>query len=186
MFSGEEAMKGQFFIVGALFICILLFFSVSPATMLTGYSADLEFCADNAAREMPHALNMGINSSKPVQTLENFTLFMQENLAGRLITLKTAWFVFYQSGSSVNVTAGNFLGYNSSFMLNISGTEKTLYVTSNQLNSTVFPVTGKTYDVSLDSVDIEMGAQLMTNKTSFYSLVILEKGSDMVRKEILA
>jgi len=190
MYSGRflgEKRKGQFFIIGALFICILLFFGLSPDISISRTETeDMLIVAENLETEFPHALNIGVNSSDPVGTLYNFSLFSIGAAGNRRINLTSFWLVFLEGDGNVNVSAGNFMGSAKNFVINISGVSKNLYVDSGSVNSTLFSVSGYKFNVSI-VVDNELTeATLLFNKTSIYSMLSLERGENIVRKEILA
>jgi hypothetical protein len=185
MSSGTR--KGQFFIIGAIFICVLLFFGIAPTIQITESTADdMTMLADNLQKEMPHALNIGINSSDPTGTLYNFTEFSENAVAERGVDLDVFWVVFSPMEDSVNVSAGNFMDTARTIGVNVSGTYKDLYVGTDAVNSTVFAVTGYTFEVRLGIDGEETRATLLSNKTSIYSAISMERGDDIVRKELLA
>ncbi len=180
-------MKGQFFIIGALMVCTILYFGMGPNMDISGTgSDDMNMIARTLQKEMPHALNIGIKGSAPIQTLRNFTLFSVSSLGKGRIGLTCHWLVFREAGSQVNVSAGNFMGSPKVFYVNVSGTEKAIYAGDGMVNSSLFPVSGKKYDASV-TVDGEKDAfTLLTNKTSIYSELTLSRSGNVVRKEILA
>ena len=180
-------MKGQFFIVGAIFICALLFFGIAPTIRVTDSpSADMELTAENLAKEYPHALNIGINSSAPLQTLYNFTVFSESNLLDRGIDFNILWIVFRPLDGSTNVTIYNAMDSSKVVGVNVSGTYTDIEAPLNNFNNSVYsvPVYGFNFSVTIDGDETEGFA--ISNKTSLYSLISLERGTNLVRKELLA
>jgi hypothetical protein len=189
MFTGSRARKtkGQFFIIGALFICILLFFGMSPqVNIIRAGTADMEWVGKNLQKEFPHALNIGINKSEPVSVLYNFTLFSIDAVEQGRTDLDCHWLVFRREAGQVNVSGGNFMDSPLNFDLNVSGVSKTLYVENGTVNSTMFPVSGYTFDVTVLIEGESASFTLLANKTSIYGGLELERGGNLVRKEILA
>jgi hypothetical protein len=180
-------MKGQFFIIGGLFICVLLFLGMGPQVGITRTGTDdMDRLGRNLEKEMPHALNIGINGSDPVGVLCNFTGFSLSVAQGRRMNATSYWLVFRPVGGEVNVTAANFMGSPLGFVINVSGVAKGLYADHSSVNSTTFSVSGYTYDAEV-TVDGESAAfTLLTNKTSIYGIMTLERAGNVVSKEILA
>lgn len=180
-------MKGQFFILGAVFICALLFSGVSPIIRITETPTDdMNVLGRNLQKELPHALNIGMNSSEPLGVLYNFTDFSRDTVMSRGIDLDVLWVVFMPEDGSMNVSAGNFMDSAKTIGINISGTYGDLYVGSDEVNSSVFAVSGSVFDVTVTIDSDVTQATLLTNKTSMYSTISLQRGQNIVRKEILA
>ncbi len=185
--SSGTRMKGQFFMIGAVFICALLFFGIAPAIQVTSPpSDDMDFLAGNLQKEMPHALNTGINSSDPLGVLCNFTGFSGDAVLGRGIDLGVLWIVFMPGDGDVNVSAGNFMDSGETVGVNISGTYRDIYVAAGTVNSTLFTISGYTFDAEVTAGGESTKAVLLSNKTSIYSVISMERGEKVVRKELLA
>jgi len=180
-------MKGEFFLIGALLICLLLFFGLPPEIRMESTAAeDLRFFSDNLGHEIPHALNLGLNGSDPVGTLYNFTGFSISRATDLRFNMTCYWVLFMQQGNAVNVTAGNFMGSARTFEIEVDGNKKYLQVTPDGVNSTTFAVSGYTFKVIINSGGDSKEATLLTNKTSVYSFISLDRRGSTVRKEILA
>jgi hypothetical protein len=180
-------MRGQFFIIGALFVCILLFFGMVPIINIARTdTGDMERLGLNLQREMPHALNVGINGSAPIGVLRNFTAFSLGIVSGHRIDPAFYWVVFQPLPGQVNVSAGNFMGSSLDFAINVSGVTKVLQAANGTVNSTTFAVTGYTFDVTVTADGESAAMTLLTNKTSMYGSLTMERAGNVVRKEILA
>jgi hypothetical protein len=180
-------MKGQFFLIGALLICLLLFFGLPPEISMESTAAeDMNFFSGNMQKEIPHALNLGLNGSDPLGTLYNFTGFSMSRATDLRMNMTCYWVVFMQQGSDVNVTAGNFMGSPRTFGIEVDGNRKYLQVAHDEVNSTTFAVSGYTFKVIINSGEDSKEATLLTNKTSVYSVISLDRRGSTVRKEILA
>ena len=78
--------KAQFFIVGAILICSLLFLSIPLSQPLISQpSGDITYISTNMRRELPHALNLGLNDSSELDTMVNFTHFIEAVMLERRI-----------------------------------------------------------------------------------------------------
>jgi hypothetical protein len=158
-----------------------------PAVRLSGTpSGDMRRLAYNMEKEMPHALNIGMNSSDPAGTLQNFTLYSQGAALSKGIDMDCLWVAFVPAKSGLNVTAGNFMDSYETVGINVSGTYKELYVPNGTRNSTTFGVSSYSFNVTVSHSGAAGSATMLTNKTSLYSFVSLERGENVVRKEIYA
>jgi len=182
-----SSAKGQFFLIGAVAICLLLFFGLSPVVRLTETtSGSIEKVAENIEYELPHVLGLGLNSSDSAGTMINFTNYAISVAEGRGADTELLWVLFEPSISDVNVTAGNFMDSSKALGINVSGTYDTLYVDIQTQNSTNFTVAGYTFDLEIHIDGDLFAAEVLTNKTSLYSLISVSDGDNSVRKEILA
>jgi hypothetical protein len=180
-------MKGQFFIIGALFVCTILYFGIGPTLDVAGpESQDMGRLALNLQKEFPHALNIGINGSAPLETLRNFTFFSAASLEEGRIGLTCYWLIFRDAAGKVNVSAGNFMGEPLIFHVNVSGVSMGIYADEGEINSSAFSVPGYSYDASVTVDGERSGFTLLTNKTYIYSELTLTRSGNVVRKEILA
>ena len=185
-FRRDGRMKGQFFIIGALFICILLFFATGLQIGITATGTDdMDHLSKNLQKELPHALNIGINSSNPLGVLYNFTIFSTQAMKTRRINLTCYWLVFQQGDGVVNVSAGNFLNSPKTFEITVSGISKELHVGPNSINSTTFSVSGYEFDVGINVDDESESMTLLANKTSIYSSLVLERAENVIKREII-
>ncbi len=178
--------KGQFFIIGAIFICALFFFGVSPVMKISKSPADdMNFIADNLQKELPHALNIGVNSSVPVDTAYGFMNFSRDTVLSKGVALEAVWVIFLPINGSINASAGN-LDMPGTVGVNVSGTYGGIYVGVDSVNSSVFAVSEPVFNVTVTVSGESFHATLLTNKTSIYSTLSLEREGNTVRKEILA
>ncbi len=183
----SSGRKGQFFMIGALFMCILFYLGAAPLIHVDeSPGSDMARLSENLESEFPHALNLGLNESAPVATLYNFTKFAELMSSTRGIDLDVLHVVLSSRDAAMSVSVINVMGEAKTVGINVSGTYKALYVPDSSANSTTFTATGYTYDVTI-SYDAESADALMTtNKTWLYSAIYLQRGDDVVRKEIYA
>ena len=180
-------MKGQFFIIGALFVSVLLFMGMSPYVGITRTGTDdIERLGSNLAKEFPHALNIGINSSDAIGTLFNFTDFSISAAGKRRIETTCYWLVFRPGSSGLNVSAGNFMGGPLSFLIDVGGTVKALDVGTSSVNSTTFSVGSDSYNASVTLDGETSSFTLLTNKANIIGVITLDRAGNVISKEILA
>jgi len=180
-------MKGQYFIIGSLLICILLFFGFPPEVAVrSGSSGDLDFLASNLASEFPRALNAGINASSPAAVLGNFTVFSRQAALARGINLTCLWLVFERHGASMNVSAGNYMGHPVTVGINLSGAYAAVYAGADAVNSTAIGISGYWSNLTVAVGQVSARGALLHNKTSVYASFYVTRGDDTVRIEILA
>lgn len=180
-------MKGQFFIIGALMVCIAMFFGLPPEIGIAStYSDDMAAAGGNLGAELPHAMNLGINGSGAVPTLVNFTSYAKQTLAARRMSIESFWVVFESEGSTLNVTVGNFLGSERTFYIDVSGSPVAMTAGDGQTNSTILSVSGPVLNVTVSAGGSERAFVIPAGKSSLYSEVTLRRGGDAARKEILA
>jgi len=183
----SSGRKGQFFIIGAVLICSLLYFGLSPSvTVSVPEGRTAGFLADNIANELPYALNLGINGSGGTETLANFTAFAMNAASETGMQPHVAWVVISPSGSALNVSFGNFYSSTATAEVNISGSYKAIYAGDSSVNSTLFSAGGYTYTAWLSVPGGSVTFEAPVNKTALYAVVSLDYGEAIARKEILA
>ena len=189
-------MKGQFFLLGAFMLIALFFIGLQfGKPLLQTRSGDLHYIHENVERELPRALNLGINESRPVEVLSNFTRYLKESLY--FVNFSALWIVTenidfdMSSPYTLNVTAGNFLGYEVTVNITIGTVSSNVTVPDNQTNSTTFEIAvigidPGTFDmnVSFDGTSKAMEGVVL-NKHNLYALVKLQRGNDFVKEELV-
>jgi hypothetical protein len=180
-------MKGQFFLIGAVLICMLLYAASVPLITVQGRPPeDMGALSDNMEAEMPHALNIGINSSSPAGTLISFCNFSRSAASSRGIDLSAVFVVFESTGSGTVATAGNAAADDATVGLDVDGTHVELTVPAGSVSSAQFPAAGEHFDVTVETDAGTYGATLPANKTSMYCALSLSRGGTVIGKEILA
>lgn len=121
--AAKTTSKGQFFIVGALLICSVMFISLPlSAPLIAQPSSDLGYISENLRAELPRALDMGLNESAPLARLANFTRFVERALAERRINYTSLLLVMKNdTGTYLNVTGLNSMGEAVDVFFNVSG-----------------------------------------------------------------
>ena len=182
--------KGQFFLLGALFFMLMFYLAVSAhisrpfaGSML---KEDVRNLFENVKDEFPRALNFGLNSSKPVSTLINFTNFVMNHTKSRDADFAALWILTQNVSSDLNVTVGNFLGYSTTIMLNVSGNEKEIYVENGKINSTIFLSPPSEFGMNVSFNTTEENLLLEKYKANLYLFLEMRRGGDRIRGEIKA
>jgi hypothetical protein len=180
-------MKGQFFLVGALVVCMLLYAGLVPFSWVQDdVSQDVRALSGNMEEEMPRALNIGVNTSDPSGTLIAFCNFSRENAALRGLDMEAVFVVFEASPSGIMATAGNAAGEDATVGIDVLGTYRELSVPAGMINSTAFAAGGQTFDVSVSVGGETSYATIPSNKTSLLATLTISRGDTLIRKEILA
>jgi hypothetical protein len=183
-------MKGQFFLVGALLFILMfylgfsLFLSPSHTSPVMGNGISDLF--DNIENEYPRALNFGLNVSKPVDTLANFTDFAINITEGRGSHLRAFWLVTENVSDDLNITAGNFLGFSIDVTLNVSGVTKVMYVDNGNTNSSLFTSPPSEFELGLNFNTTEKNLLLEKYKANLYLILEMRKGEDLIVGETKA
>jgi hypothetical protein len=173
--------------VGALLVCVLLFFGLGAGISLTAAGTeDMDRLASNLGSEFPHALNIGINVTDPPGTLYNFTQFSVSKAGGRRIDLDCGWVLFREQGGDLNVSVGNFMGSRQTFGIEIDGSQENIQADDMAINSSLFTVSGHKFNATITVASSTTGAELLLNKTSLYMKMSLSRGGNVLKKEILA
>jgi len=181
----DGTMKGQFFLVGALMLISAFFIgfaSVREAFVITP-DRDLSFLSDNAVREYPRALNLGLNSTGGLAALENFSRFLNASLSERYVDFQALWVQCDNVSSDVNVTVGNWLHATESVTLSIGGTDKTLLVAANAANYTSFTSPGASFNMAINFSQSNLSVAWRREKASLYVYTNFSRDDNAVVKE---
>jgi hypothetical protein len=180
-------MKGQFFIIGGLLVCVLLFFGLGAGISFAGSSTgDMDRLADNLAGELPRALNIGINATDAIGVVHNFTVFSKARAGAGGIGLDCFWLIFQEQGGDVNVSVGNFLGSLKTFSVDIDGSAENIQAADGAVNSSLFSVSGYKFNATITVDGGTAVAEMILNKTSMYFEMSLAREGNLLKKEILA
>jgi hypothetical protein len=180
------SLRGQFFLWGAFLICLLFFlgFIGMKGTFVTTETQDMEFFFGNIEKELPKALNLGLNGSGAVNTLVNFSRFLESSMGERYIDMKLLWLFTEASGTDVNITVGNFLGADETIGLNLSGSFKNLTVPYNSTNSTVFSLVSQTFNLTVSFAGHRKTVGMVRDKVNLYGFINLSRGKEFVQGDI--
>lgn len=183
-------MKGQFFLVGAFFLILLFYMGISaylsPSYVSTSTREGISDLFENIESEYPRAFNFGLNASEPVKTLVNFTDYAIDIMKGRGLGLEVLWLVTENSSGDLNVTVGNFLGYYTTFTLNVSGDVKEFGIGNGDTDSLLFTSPPSEFGLGLNFNTTEKNLLLEKYKANLYSVLGMRKGEDMITGEIKA
>jgi hypothetical protein len=185
-------MKGQFFILGAILICSLFFMGLPRfAPIIKQPSGDIAYLSSNLQSELPHALNLGLNESDPIDRLTNFTHFLETKLQERNINYTSMWLIIQnQSSTDLNVTGGNFLGEDVSISINVTdgsgSTVNGLILLNGSTNSTTFSSVDPEFNITITFADQEESAEMPRDKTGLYAYYRLTRDDDVIKNLVFA
>lgn len=180
-------MKGQFFLIGAVIVCMMLYAASAPLVNVQGGpDQDISALSENMEKEMPRALNIGINASDPAGTLISFANFSRSAAVSRGMDLSVVFVIFESTGSGTVATAGNAAAGQAIIGIDVDGTYAELSVPAGSVNSTQFPAAGDTFDFSVTAGGLTTDATMPGGKTGLFAISTISRGGVVLRKEILA
>ena len=184
--SESRQFKAQYFIVGAILVCSL-FFMASPRfiPLIRQPAADIEYISANLQRELPHALNLGLNESAMLGHMINFTHFMEDAMLERYTNYTSMWLIAENiSATGLNTTVGNFMGEDVNVTINVSGTVKALLVQNGTVNSTNFSSVATAYNITISFSDQEETFEWVRHKVNLYAFFQLNRGEDDIKNYV--
>ncbi len=181
--------KGQFFILGALALVILFSANLSMTNpIISGPERYVSYFSGNIQKELPRAMNLGMNQSAPGAVMLNFSRFVQEEMSSRRINYSSLWLVAEgnESTTDVNVTVGNFMWGSRTVTITLDGTQKSVYVPDNSSNTTGYSSVPAIYNITISYGSTSRTYEWQRSKTSLYAYISLEKGEDSSKEHISA
>lgn len=173
--------KGQFFILGALALVILFSANLSlTQPIVSGPESYTRHFSENFERELPRALNLGLNQSSARDVMVNFSRFVQWEMGSRQINFSSLW--LYTEGNAstanVNLTVGNFLWGPRTVTVTLDGTQRQLYVPFNSTNSSLFTSVSGKYNISISYGSRSATYEWHRPKSSLYAYTSFVKEED--------
>jgi hypothetical protein len=179
--------KGQFFILGAVLICMLFFVGLPLyGPQLQSYREDLSFVSSNLEPEFPRALNLGLKEGSGTAGLADFSAFSRDILAGQNVRLRALWVVSEPYGADLLVTVGNFMGAGQTVNVTVGGDSRTLFVQDNSTEIAVFPGVPDSFQITVGFPGHSRTADWVRGKVSLYAFIEASRGNDVAAKEIEA
>jgi len=184
--SRSSQLKAQYFIVGAILVCSMFFMAVPRfMPLIRQPSADIEYISVNLQRELPNALNLGLNESAMLGHMTNFTHFMEDAMLERYTNYTSVWLIAENiSATGLNTTVGNFMGEDVSVTINVSGTVKVLPVPNGTVNSTSFSSVATAYNITISFSDQEETFEWARHKVNLYAFFQLDRGEDEIKNYV--
>lgn len=187
----ERKMKGQYFLISGIILTTLFyigFYLTNTSSLLTlsFESDDMKYILYNVEDEYPRVFNFGINDSDITGYLSDYTLFTKDTLSGNLINFTSLWIYTINESDDLNITAGNFLGYDTIVSINISGTVRNISVGNEDTNSTLFPSPGESFNVTVSFNTNEKKLSMLRDKYNIYAYMQLKRMDEIVKGGIQA
>ncbi len=177
--------KGQFFILGAVLICMLFFVGLPLyGPQLQAYRKDLFFVSGNLESEFPRALNLGIKAGS-LQDFADFSRFTGSTLSGQNVKFQSLWVVTEPQPLGIQVTVGNFMGQNQALSITVDGNSQNLDVPDNSTESRFFS-SSERFEISINFPGHSKAATWVRNKVNLYAFTETARESDVVAEEIEA
>ena len=180
-------MKGQFFLIGALVLIIILAGAVSVSRpMVKSPEDDLGFFFLNINSEYPKALNFGLSSGDANGTLQNFTEYVDGVMARHYINFTSVWVLLEGGTSSVHVTVGSHLKRDSWVQVDMTGTPVNMTVSDGSLNSTIITGVPSAFNCTITTESRTSVIDMVRDKVNFYAFFMLLRGKNFVKSEVIA
>jgi hypothetical protein len=177
----RKRRKGQFFILGALVLVILFSANLNMVQpIVSGPESYVNRFSANIQKELPKALNLGLNQSSVDTIMANFSRFVRDEMSSRQVNHSSLWLVAEGniSSSGVNVTIGNFLWKGASVTVILDGTQRVIYVPDNSTNSSVFSPVSEKYNITISYEGRSRTYEWHRPKASLYAYVSFLKEED--------
>jgi hypothetical protein len=181
----EKGMKGQFFLVSAFFL-VLIFYMGAAVYLQPSHSksgSEIPDLFDNIRSEYPHAFNLGLNESRPSEILSDFTQLSINVSKSRGADLAALWITTVNQSSDLNVTVGNFLGYDTNVTLNVSGSMKTLQVNTGNVESHLFSSPPSEFQLLANFNTTGINLLLEKYKANLYVILNMRMGEEKIINE---
>jgi hypothetical protein len=181
-------LKGQFFIMGALVICVIFFAALPPAIISgTGNTRDMSLMAENLEREIPRAANLALLDDGSPESLGEFMDFIRESTREKYLGMESLWVV----GVPDPDNPGDMAFYSGNWL----GRAATVYITADSLgishvlddqetgSSTLSGLASSfTLEVSFDGRT--WSNTVSRDKATLYCYLSLARGENSVVKDI--
>ena len=178
--------KGQFFILGAVLVCMLFFVGLPLyGPQLQAYRNDLSFVSSNLESEFPKALNLGVKAGSGTGSLVDFSRFTGTTLSGQNVKFQSLWVVTEPQPLGVQVTVGNFMGQNQALSITVDGNSQNLDVPDNSTESRFFS-SPESFQISINFPGHSKTATWVRNKVNLYAFTETARGTDIVAEEVEA
>jgi len=187
--SENRKMKGQFFLLTAFFLIIILYLGISvylTPSFSAAMGSDLSDFFSNIRDEYPRAFNFGLEAANPATALADFSRIALNATNGRKAELHALWIMTMNDSDDLNVTVGNSFGQELNVTLNVSGDAKVLRVADGGVNSTLFSSPPSEFQLRASFNTTEKNVLLEKYKASLYVILEITKGSDRIAGETKA
>jgi hypothetical protein len=175
--------KGQFFILGAVLICMLFFVGLPLyGPQLQSYRKDLSFVSANLETEFPKALNLGIKEGSGTASLADFSRFSKMTLSGQGMKFQALWVVTEPQPLGVQVTVGNFMGQSQALSITVDGSAQNLDVPDNSTEARFFAASDN-FQMTISFPGHSKEGVWVRNKANLYAFTEIARGSDKVVEE---
>jgi ABC-type Na+ efflux pump permease subunit len=185
----KRKMKGQFFLLTASFLIIILYLGISvylTPSFSAGAGSDLSDFFSNIRDEYPRAFNFGLEAANPATTLADFSRIALNATNERKANLHALWIMTQNDSDDLNVTVGNSFGQELNVTLNVSGDAKVLRVAEGGVNSTLFSSPPSEFQLRASFNTTEKNVLLEKYKASLYVILEITKGSNRIAGETKA
>jgi len=182
--------KGQYFIIASLLFASLffsiLYTSLTPEPVMESEHRDAVYFFRNILKEYPYAFDDGINISKVDGYLSNFTLFAKRIAREHNLELNALWIYTKNESDDINLTAGNFMNASLILNINLSGDVKSMYISKDSINSTLFTNPPNKFNLTLTFYNVQTKLLLGKYKYNFYSYLEVGRRRILLKGDVVA
>ena len=186
--SGKR--KGQFFIMGAIILCVIFFAGLPvQVIMSTDDTSDITILAENLESEIPRALNLAMLEDGNPDSLDEFIGFARNKTLERYTDLESLWVVTVpdtDNPGSIEVYAGNWFGSPTTLYIIIDSIGVNMNLNDQETDSASFSGVSSQFDIQVSFSGRTWSETLPRDKTNLYSYVSLSRGDNVIVKEITA
>ncbi len=176
-------MKGQFFILGAVLICILFYIGMPLyAPSINSQKGDISLASSNIASEFPKALNLGVKEGAGPGSLVDFSQFARSRLLEQSMGFRALWVVAEPESSMVRITAGNFMGSQEVVNVTAGGSQQSFVLDDGTYQSALLPLSGN-YQIRIEYSGRSWDGTWQADKVSLYSFIETSRGGDIAVQE---
>jgi hypothetical protein len=184
-----KSRKGQFFIMGALLLCVLFFAGLPSQTQFSrSDTMDITTLLDNLESEITVALNLAMLEDGNPSKLGDFSDFLRDKTQERYMDMETLWVVTSPDPNSpgdIDIYAGNWLGESATLYLTIGTNNLNMNLNDQETNYASLSGISDQFDIQISFGERAWSSTLPRDKTNLYSFMSLSRGEDSVIKEIV-
>ncbi len=181
-------MKGQYFLLGAMILCSLMFLALPLSGIGHTKTDDFSDISLNIRREFPRSVNLGLEKGNPEENAYDFAAFIRDSLRGRAVSVRMFWVISkpVPGSGALNVSVANFLGEEGDFSVEISGDRRSFHLSDGEMSYTVFAMAPSDVVISLGSPEGQETLEWKRDKVNLYLFYEMVRAGDVSRNTLEA
>jgi hypothetical protein len=181
--------KGQYFMLGAIIISLMLYLGLSPMVYSPPSEDYLHGISENIEEEVPHALNLALAEDSSPAKLGQFSGFLGDKLKGRGIGFEALWVASIPdpgNPSQVDVYIGNWIGRPVSVDVSIDGDLVSKNLDHEEMSFDPVSGVSREFDMTVMFEGRSWTGSFVRDKSNLYYYSSISKNSDITIKDIAA